>query len=81
MQVCMQVPENRSFGPLYLFFVYCNAVRNNSENNNAVIILLATLVAFKILLQSPLTYNFIWNTLSLQIECKVLLLCHLLWRD
>jgi len=64
------------------FFVYQNTVKNNFENNNAVVTLSANLVIFKILLRSVSSHTvFIWNILSLQFEDKVLLLFHLIWRD
>lgn len=62
MKVCMHVPENRSFGPLYLLFCLPQQVKNNFENNNAVVILLASLVVFKIMLHSLSSRTVLFGT-------------------
>lgn len=64
------------------FFVYENTVKSNFENHNAVAILVANLLIFKILLHSlSLNTVFIWNILSLQFEYKMLLLFCLIWHE
>lgn len=67
---------------IFAFFVYQNTVKNDFENNNAVVILLASLLIFKILLHNLSSHAvFSWNIASLQFEYKVLLLFHLFWHD